>query len=275
MKHLAGKVAVITGAASGIGRALAIQLTVKHQAKVWAADINSDALDSLCEDAAKYGGMIEPIIADVSQYHMLKSARDQILQQEENFDIWINNAGVAGLGGFAELPIANFDHVININLRGVANGTHLALESMQAAGVGTIVNVASVAGHVPAPYMAAYVASKHAVVGFTRSVRRELKFADSPITMILVSPGFVKTQMIQEHAALKFPDWLQWSLSTPESVAKAIIKGIRTGKEEVTPTLNGQFMRRLHQVFPDTAERGSKLILASSLKDALLNRYDR
>jgi short-subunit dehydrogenase len=198
-----------------------------------------------------------------------------VLAQEQHLDLWINNAGIAGLGGFRELPISSFDHVINVNLHGLAYGTYLALETMESQGSGTIVNIASVAGHVPAPYMAAYVASKHAVVGFTRSVRRELKFGDSAVKMVLVSPGFVKTDMIQNHASLKFPEWLQWSLSTPDAVAKAIIKGIRAGKEELTPTLNGQFMRRLHQVLPEATERSSKLILAGSLKDAFLNRFDR
>ena len=144
---------------------------------------------------------------------------------------------------------------------------------MENQGTGTLVNMASIAGHLSAPYMSAYCTTKHAVVGFTRAIREELRLQDSPIKVVLVSPGFVDTSMIARGEKHGFPEWLRWTLSTPEKVAKEILTGIRVGEEELFPTQNGKWMLRAYRHFPKSTMKSSKMLLTRSLKDFLLNRY--
>lgn len=268
---LTGKVALITGAGSGIGRHMAL-LFAAQQATVIAADVDPKALEGLTDEASKFGFDVVPEVIDVTDFEALTALRDRTLSARKRLDVWVNNAGIAGMGPFPELTPAQFDRVIAINLHALVNGTRLALETMETQGSGTIVNMASVAGHLAAPFMTAYTASKFAVVGFTRALRAELRLKDSPVKILLVSPGFVETAIINKGGQHGFPEWLSFLLSRPEAVAKEILAAIEDEKEEIVPTLNGKLMKNLGRFLPKTTERGSKLFLAKSWKDALLNR---
>jgi short-subunit dehydrogenase len=202
----------------------------------------------------------------------MKSALAEITKKTPAIHFWINNAGVSGLGDFMEKPLEDFDHTLKINLSGVVIGTRLALEHMEKLGQGTIVNVASVAGHISAPYLTAYSASKHAVVGFTRALRQEMKLKDCPIKLLLVSPGFVDTQMIERGTQAGFPNWLSSLLSTPENVADEMLNGIVQNREEIFPTLNGKALLKMYRLFPNLTSHSSRLLLSKSLKDLVLLR---
>ncbi|MBM4302967.1 MAG: SDR family oxidoreductase [Deltaproteobacteria bacterium] len=271
MKNLTGKVVVITGAANGIGKALT-QSFLRRGATVWGLDLNKAGLTALEKEAEKYSEPIQTLRADVSQYEDMKSALAEITQRTPALHFWINNAGISGLGDFMEKSLADFDHTLKINLNGAVIGTRLALEHMERLGQGTIVNVASVAGHISAPYLTAYSASKHAVVGFTRALRQEMKLKDSPIKLLLVSPGFVDTQMIERGTQAGFPNWLSSLLSTPENVADEMLNGILLNREEIFPTLNGKALLKMYRLFPNLTSRSSRLLLAKSLKDLVLLR---
>jgi len=96
---------------------------------------------------------------------------------------------------------------------------------------------------------------------------------DSPIRLVLASPGFVDTQMIQRGEKMGFPEHLKWALATADSVADEILTGIRKGHDEIYPTLNGRMMLRAHRMFPETTRRTSKILLTQSWKDLFLNRF--
>jgi short-subunit dehydrogenase len=269
---LSGKVVVVTGAGAGIGRALVQELAARD-ADVWALDIARESLDSLVLEMKKTGAAVRPVRCDVTAPRALDEAASQVAAVHKRIDYWVNNAGVAGLGGFLETSAEDFERVLDINLRAVVRGTRAALKIMEEAGGGKIVNMASVAGHLPAPYMSAYNASKFGVVGFSRALQEELRLKGSPVKMLLVSPGFVDTGIIARGAELGFPEWMTFLLSTPEKVAKEIVRGMASEREEIFPTLNGRLIRRMHKVFPTLTVRSSKLLLTRSFKDALLNRY--
>ncbi|MFM8313544.1 MAG: SDR family NAD(P)-dependent oxidoreductase, partial [Deltaproteobacteria bacterium] len=250
MKSLVGKVAVVTGAGSGIGKALT-QSLLQRGATVWGLDINSSALSSLEREAEKFSEPIQTLKVDVTNYDDMKSALKEMTLKTPAIHFWINNAGISGLGDFMEKSLDEFDQTLKVNLNGVVIGTRLALEHMEKLGQGTVVNVASVAGHISAPYLTAYSASKHAVVGFTRALRQELKLKDCPIKLLLVSPGFVDTQMIERGTQSGFPNWLSSVLAQPEDVAQEVVNGMVKQQEEIFPTLNGKALLKMYRVFPN------------------------
>jgi len=269
---ICGKAFVVTGAAGGIGRTL-VQALLRQKAIVWAWDQDVEGLEHLRAEAAKVGGEIRVCSVDISKEENVRRAMEQAVTRDKRIHGWVNNAGISGLGDFEKMPAERFQKVFEVNVGGVVAGTRVALEHMEAKGAGVIVNMASVAGFVPAPYLTAYSASKHAVVGFTRALREELRIKQSPVRLVLVSPGFVDTPMLEKGSELGFPAWLNWTVGSAESVSQAIVKALRTGQEEVTPTWNGKLVRGLHTFFPRTTRRGANMFLAGSFKDWLLNRY--
>ena len=271
MSSFINKVVVVPGAAGGIGTCLVKEL-LDLGATVWGLDLDEAALQRLSETHRKFGRTFFYKPTDVSSESVLKKTRDEILSQSKEIHVWINNAGISGLGDFQSSTQEGFERVIQINLNGVVLGTRLALERMEHVGFGTIVNVASIAGHLAAPYLSAYCASKHGVVGFTRSLREELSLKHSPVKIVLVSPGFVDTKIIEKGTDHGFPDWLNFLLSTPAATAKEIVTALVHDKEEVIPTLNGKLMFAAHRIFPRTTLKGSKVLLSKSFKDLLLMR---
>ncbi len=266
------KVVAITGAANGIGRCLSLRLA-KEGAILWALDRDEKALAQLAADTKKYSFTLHPEKLDVTDNESVTALMQRIRKESGTLDMWINNAGAPGLGSFLMQSPQEFSKIVTLNMEVVIHASREALKIMESQGSGTLVNVASIAGHLAAPYMAAYCTTKHAVVGFTRSVREELRLQDSPVKMILVSPGFVDTAMISRGQKMGFPDWLKWALSTPEKVANEILTGVRRGEEEIYPTQNGKWMLRAFRIAPKTTMRSSKLLLTRSLKDLVLNRF--
>jgi short-subunit dehydrogenase len=268
-----GKVVIITGAAGGIGRALAGAM-LEAGATVWGWDLSLEGLETLKRQGEKLGQEIRTRQVDVTDPKAMEAAAAEVFAREKRIDYWVNNAGIVGIGSFAQLPANEFDRVIQINFSALVTGTRLALGYMEDQGSGTIVNIASVAGHVPAPFLIAYTASKHAVVGFTRSLREELRLRDSNIRCTLVSPGFVDTALIaRKSKAMGFPEWLSWALASPDAVAREIVIGLRKGHEEIFPALNGRVILRMYRLLPQFTVRRSRIFLADSFKDFLLNRY--
>ena len=270
---IAGQTIVITGAAAGIGRELTL-LYAKAGARLVAVDRDAKALESLGDHAKKYGFDVEPVEVDVTRPMVLAELAERLIKERKQIHVWINNAGIAPLGGFLDISAETFDRVLDVNLKAVVNGTRVALQTMEAQGFGRIINMASIAGHLPAPFMSAYNASKHGVVGFTRSLQAELRLTGSPVSILLVSPGFVNTEIIARGTALGFPEWLSFMLAKPFDVAKAIVGATHSSRLELYPTANGKLMKRLYHWAPKTTVKSARLLMARSWKDFLLNRID-
>lgn len=267
----AGKQIVITGAARGIGRSLAEKF-LNDKATVWALDYDGNTLAEFSDQASKYGKELHPIKVDLTDRAAFEASFKSIVEKAKRIDYWINNAGISGLGDFSSKSFEDFENVIRINLNATVLGTRLALEHMEEQGRGTIVNMASVAGHLPCPYLSAYCASKYAVVGFSQALREELYLKHVPVKMCIISPGFVDTKMLEREKAHGFPEWLGFLLSTPEAVSEEIYSGLKRGKLDIYPTFNGRMMLRMGKMLPQLTTKSSRLLLSKSVKDLLFFR---
>jgi NAD(P)-dependent dehydrogenase (short-subunit alcohol dehydrogenase family) len=193
MKLLENKVAIITGAGSGIGKAAA-QLFAKEGAKVVISDINETNGNSAVEEIKKNGGDAFYIKADSSKPEDNEALVKQTIEKYGTLDIAVNNAGIGGpLGATGEYPIDGWKKVIDINLSGVFYGLRYQIPAMLQKG-GSIINIASILGSAGTKFSPAYVAAKHGVVGLTKAAA--LEYADKNIRINSVGPGYIKTPLV-------------------------------------------------------------------------------
>jgi NAD(P)-dependent dehydrogenase (short-subunit alcohol dehydrogenase family) len=222
---LAGKVAFVTGAASGIGRASALAFAA-HGAAVMAADLNEAAGEKTAETIRAGGGKAAFVRCDVTDAASVQAAIAATVAAFGRLDCAHNNAGILGTpGAFADYPEELFDRVIATNLRGVFLCMKYELQHMLAQGGGAIVNTSSVAGILGSPGLCAYNASKHGVIGLTKSAAVDC--GPKNIRVNAVCPGFIDTPMTQGgfgsvaergaelHATGK--------VGRPEEVAEAVV----------------------------------------------------
>ena len=193
MKLLEGKVAIITGAGSGIGKAAA-ELFAKEGAKVVVSDINEANGKSAVDEITKNGGEAFFIKADSSKPEDNEALIKQTVEKYGALDIAVNNAGIGGpLAMTGEYPIDGWQKVIGINLSGVFYGLRYQIPAMLEKG-GSIVNIASILGSAGTKLSPAYVAAKHGVVGLTKAAA--LEYADKNIRINSVGPGYIKTPLV-------------------------------------------------------------------------------
>ena len=193
MKLLENKVAIITGAGSGIGKAAAV-LFAKEGAKVVVSDISEANGKSAVEEIKKSGGEAFYIKADSSKPQDNEALVKQTIQKYGALDIAVNNAGIGGpLGLTGEYPLDGWQKVIDINLSGVFYGLRYQIPAMAEKG-GSIVNIASILGSAGTKFSPAYVAAKHGVVGLTKAAA--LEYADKKIRINSVGPGYIKTPLV-------------------------------------------------------------------------------
>ena len=193
MKLLENKVAIITGSASGIGKAAAI-LYAREGATVVISDIDEKAGIAAANEIKKNGGEAMFVKTDSSDPVANKNLVDQTVAKYGRLDIAVNNAGIGGpLGVTGEYPIEGWQKVININLSGVFYGMRYQIPAMAQNG-GSIVNVASILGMAGTRMSPAYVAAKHGVVGLTKAAA--LEYADKKIRINSIGPGYINTPLI-------------------------------------------------------------------------------
>lgn len=193
MKSLENKVAIITGAGSGIGKATA-ELFVREGAKVVVSDISEQNGQSVVDEIKKNGGEAFFVKADSSKAEDNEALVQQTIQTYGSLDIAVNNAGIGGqLGLTGEYPIDGWKKVIDINLSGVFYGLRYQIPAMLPQG-GSIINIASILGQAGTKFSPAYVAAKHGVVGLTKAAA--LEYADKKIRINSVGPGYIKTPLV-------------------------------------------------------------------------------
>jgi short-subunit dehydrogenase len=263
---------VVTGAASGLGLEMT-KIIASNRGRVWALDVYQKGLEDLAALSKKSGWDVETRVLDITDTEAVKRTLKEIKEQSGVLSVWINNAGIQKIGSFSGQTELEFDSVMEINFNAVVRACREVLQVMNHQGDGVILNIASIAGQVPAPFMTAYVASKHAILGFSRSLRAELSLLKSPLRCAVASPGFVNTSIIAKGQESGFPNWLDWMLSSPEACALEILSGLAEGQDEIVPTLNGKLMRRAFKWAPEFTVKSSRLLLSKSLKDVMLNRY--
>lgn len=194
MKLLDQKVAIITGAGSGIGEATA-ELFAKEGAKVIVSDINEEHGKRVVDEIKKKGGEAFFVRADSSKAEDNAALVKQSIETYGSLDVAVNNAGIGGpLGKTGEYPLDGWQKVIDINLSGVFYGLRYQLPAMEEKG-GTIVNIASILGSTATKFSPAYIAAKHGVVGLTKAAA--LEYADRKIRINAVGPGYIITPLVE------------------------------------------------------------------------------
>jgi NAD(P)-dependent dehydrogenase (short-subunit alcohol dehydrogenase family) len=237
-KDLRGKTAVITGAASGIGRGLALALA-KEQCTMLLADINEAGLKQTCEMVRQQGGRGEVFLCDVSKLDDVMRMADHCFHAWGKVDLLINNAGVASVGFMGDIPIKDWEWIVSINFWGVVYGCHAFVPRMKKQGSGSIVNVASAAGILSSAEMAPYNATKAAVISISETLKSEL--APYNIGVTVICPTFIKTNLMEK---LRCTDEFQRQCSTagvdnarwtPEMIAGLVIDAVKKNRMYVVP----------------------------------------
>jgi 3-oxoacyl-[acyl-carrier protein] reductase len=222
---LAGQVALVTGASRGIGRATAISLA-RCGARVACAARDTAKLAETVEAIKSAGGSAEPFQCDVTNGEAVQALVDKIAEGWGRLDIVVNNAGITRDTLLPRMADDQWDDVINTNLRGTFLFTRAATRPMMQARYGRIINISSVSGIRGNPGQANYSASKAAVIGFSRTVAREL--ASRKITVNVVAPGFVETDMTAVLSEAMMDEVVKKMIPAkrigrPEEVADAVL----------------------------------------------------
>ena len=192
MSTLQGKIALVTGASQGIGRACALELA-RAGATVALAARNVEKLDAVAAEIVSEGGTAKAYALDVSSEESIKAAAKAVLADHGAVHILVNNAGITKDGLALRMRLADFDDVLRTNLTGAFLLTQAVISSMMKARWGRVINITSVVGETGAAGQANYAASKAGLIGLTKSLARE--FASRGITVNAVAPGFIQTAM--------------------------------------------------------------------------------
>lgn len=265
LRFFEGRTVVLTGAASGIGRALAFRLS-SCGATVHALDANSKGLDSLIAEN-RGSGKIHAAVLDVRDKDAYASVIGEIQRISGTIDFLFNNAGVTQLGEAQNIPFERWKWLLDINLMGVVHGTHLVYPIMIAQGRGHIINTASIAGATGYATATAYTASKAAILEFTRSLRAEARAYG--IQVSVACPGYVDSGIFaqdriigaERDAVIKD---LPVRMMTPDEAAGHLLAGVMKRKDTIifpftarflwclatwAPSLITPFQRKLLKVF--------------------------
>ncbi len=238
MRDFNGRVCVITGAGSGIGRALALELAGRG-ARLAISDINPDSVGATAEQARAAGAEVEHTTLDVASREAVFAYAEDVAGHFGAVNLVVNNAGVALAKDVLETPVEDYEWIMGINFWGVLYGTKAFLPHLIASGDGYLVNISSVFGLFSVPGQSGYNAAKFAVRGFTEAVRQEMLRDRRPVGVSCVHPGGIATNIARNARTDKnTPDELDEAFkkiarTTPAKAAATILTGVERRKARI------------------------------------------
>jgi short-subunit dehydrogenase len=263
MTAIPGSAAAVTGAASGIGRALALELAARG-CDLALADRDEAGLQSLAAEIGRaHAQKVTVHRVDVGDSKQIEAFAQAAIAAHPALNILINNAGVALIGHFNEVDQAQMDWLMNINFWGVVHGTRAFLPHLSRQREAHIVNLSSIFGIVAPPGQTAYAAAKFAVRGFSESLRHELRMAKSPVRLSVVHPGGIATSIVRNsHTGAGITDnarrvqaielFETMAKTTPAAAALRIIAGIEKNAPRILIGHDARFMDLLQRFRPAT-----------------------
>lgn len=275
IENIEGKVAVITGAGSGIGQALAEEMA-RRGARMVISDLNRERIEEVNDGIVKAGGNSTALTLDVTDYEAVKAMIDGAFAEHGRIDYLFNNAGIAVGGDASEFTIEDWRRVIDVNLYGVVNGVAAAYPLMVEQGFGHIVNTGSIEGLIPFPGTVSYVASKYAVVGLSNTLR--LEGEPKGVKVSVVCPGHIKTRIFEDTKYINMDKETVIRMMTktpgitPEQCALEILEGVRKNKAFIVITRFAKIAWLLHRLSPGLlmkkmGEMGEKFHERARIKD--------
>jgi NADP-dependent 3-hydroxy acid dehydrogenase YdfG len=240
MEGFAGKVAAVTGAGSGIGRALAIELA-RSGATLAISDVDTEGLARTAERLRAIGAPVKADRLDVTEREAFQAYADEVNEHFGKVNQIYNNAGIAFTGDVEVSQFKDIERVMDVDFWGVVNGTKALLPYLIASGDGHIINVSSLFGMFSMPGQAAYNSAKFAVRGFTEALRQEMTLAGHPVKVTSVHPGGIKTAIARNATAAdgvdaavqaKFFD-KRLASTSPQRAARIILEAVRKNKARV------------------------------------------
>lgn len=263
MKVLAQKVAVVTGAGSGIGRATAMALANKG-CELALADINVETLKETANQLRDIGTTVSEHVVNVGSLDEMKRFVAEVEQQHQTVDILINNAGIGIHGEFINQSIEQLQRIVDINMWGVVYGCKLFLPLLMKQDESHIVNISSAAGINPSPGMASYSMTKFAVRGLSESIRIELKKYNVGVTS--VHPGVINTNipMNTEYENIRMREKGKAAFEkyghSPEKAAGKIVKAIEKNQQRVLIGPEAYIMDAAKRAFPVYSDKAFELM---------------
>ncbi|MBM3308031.1 MAG: SDR family NAD(P)-dependent oxidoreductase [Candidatus Eisenbacteria bacterium] len=258
--RIEGRHAIVTGASSGIGRAIAIELARRGAALTLAAR-RLDRLESAAREIAERFPSAPAAVAvacDVSDPAQARSLIGGAVERVGDIDVLVNNAGVSVFGDAARTSVDDYTRVFAVNFYGALHCMRETLPFMLRRGSGLIVNVVTTAALHGVPYLAAYGASKAALAAMSQSYRAEL--AGTGVGVMLVYPGYTRTEIFEAEKRVGGARRPPGRYAPPESVARATVRGIEAGGRDVFLTARGRALNVLRGIAPFVVERAMRSI---------------
>lgn len=278
MKSFSGKVAAITGASSGIGRALALNLA-KQGCHLALSDIRLEPLEEVAKAARESGVKVTAHRVDVADRAAMHAWADGAATEHGKVNLIFNNAGVALVTTIEGADYKDLEWIIGINFWGVVHGTKAFLPHLKASGEGHVVNLSSVFGLAGIPSQGGYNAAKFAVRGFTDCLREELEMMNCGVSATCVHPGGIKTNIARAartHASVRDlglddnddgSEFEKTALTTPEKAASIILKAVQRNKRRVMVGPDAYLFDWVTRLFPAHYHRlAVRLMRATSKK---------
>ena len=240
MEGFAGKVAVVTGAGSGIGQALAVELAGSG-AKLAISDVDTEGLAQTEERIRTIGAPVKSDRLDVTEREAFLAYADAVNEHFGKVNQIYNNAGIAFIGDIEVSQFKDIERVMDVDFWGVVNGTKAFLPHLITSGDGHVVNISSIFGLFSMPGQGAYNAAKFAVRGFTEALRQEMVLAEHPVKVTTVHPGVIKTGIARNMLTAEGVDAGELvrsfdkrrTAATPQRAARTILAGVRKNKARV------------------------------------------